>query len=199
MASIIDGYRGICEMQELLLLTLILLLALAVLIDIRWQRVPNWLSLTVLSIGFASQTLNGLWGFLSALGGMALGLVGLGIFYLRGGMGAGDVKLMAAVGSYLGIKLAALTLAYTLILGGVMAVLVILALVSRRYLYQRMPTHLRCGDSRLGGEKIIDANSINDNFPSLRQQRFPYVLAIALATLVVIYQFDLGFNFSGLI
>ncbi len=195
-------------MQDLLLLTLILLLASAVLIDIRWQRVPNWLSLTVLSIGFASQTLNGLWGFLSALGGMAVGLVGLGIFYLRGGMGAGDVKLMAAVGSYLGIKLAALTLAYTLVLGGVMAVFVILTLVSRRYLYQRIfthqvtaqlaPSHLKRGGTTASGQKMVDDDPTRDNFPRLRDQRFPYVLAITLATLVVIYQFGLGFNLSGL-
>jgi prepilin peptidase CpaA len=87
-------------------LTYSLLLAFlvpAVLIDHQQHRIPNFLSGGLLLIGLLAHVVfSGLEGFTVALFGAA---VGFGIFlipYIRRGMAAGDVKLMAAVGAVLG-------------------------------------------------------------------------------------------------
>jgi prepilin peptidase CpaA len=71
--------------------------------DFRSRRVPNWLTLTALLLGIALNVFlfktAGLW---ISLKGLALAcLVYLPLYFLRG-MGAGDVKLMAAIGAIVG-------------------------------------------------------------------------------------------------
>jgi prepilin peptidase CpaA len=99
------------------------LLGLAVWTDIREHRIPNWLVLGLLLIGFLYQVLmHGLNGLLFAMGGL---VVGIGIFigfYIGRGMGAGDVKLMGAVGSLLGPVGALLAGACSLVAGFILVV-----------------------------------------------------------------------------
>ncbi len=86
--------------------TLLIPLALTVWIawgDLRTRRIPNYLTLGTavagLAFNFMSHGLNGLAdGFL----GMLLGFACLILPYLWGGMGAGDVKALAALGAWLG-------------------------------------------------------------------------------------------------
>lgn len=86
-----------------LALLLMILVTLAGLIDIHSRRIPNWLTATGVVLGISVNAFlfgwPGLWFSLKGLG-LAL-LVYLPFFALRG-MGAGDVKLMAAVGSLIG-------------------------------------------------------------------------------------------------
>lgn len=71
--------------------------------DIRSRRIPNYLTLGTALAGLGFQ-LGGLG--LAGLGqgflGLLLGLVLMLPFYLKGGMGAGDVKALAALGAWLG-------------------------------------------------------------------------------------------------
>lgn len=98
------------------------LLTLAAVIDFRQRRIPNALSFG----GMAAGLLLGLaQGGVSGLSNSLLGLLTGGAlflpFYLARGMGAGDVKLMAAVGAFLGpwhTLLATITVA---LVGGVIA------------------------------------------------------------------------------
>ncbi len=94
---------NISNTNGLILLFLAGVLMIASVTDLRSQRIPNKLTYSTMIFGlvFAGMT-SGLAGFLQSLGGIALGLALLIGFYLLGGMGAGDVKLMAAVGSLLG-------------------------------------------------------------------------------------------------
>ena len=80
-----------------------ILLGLAVWTDMRKHRIPNWLVLGLLMVGFAYQVLvNGSIGMLYAVGGIAAGIAMFIGFYIGRGMGAGDVKLMGAAGALLG-------------------------------------------------------------------------------------------------
>jgi len=89
--------------------------------DLRERRVPNALTGTGLLLGLTLGALGGTGAFFSALGGAVLCfLVSLPVF-LVGGLGGGDVKLLAAVGSLLGLgKLPVALLAIALV-GGLMA------------------------------------------------------------------------------
>jgi prepilin peptidase CpaA len=91
--------------------------------DVRTRRIPNYLTLgtavTGLAYSFMSHGLSGLAdGFL----GILLGFACLILPYLWGGMGAGDVKALAALGAWLGPKLTLFLFCYMGIAGGVIAV-----------------------------------------------------------------------------
>jgi prepilin peptidase CpaA len=96
--------------------------------DLRTRRIPNWLVLTGLLLGFL---LNGFLfygqGVLRAAGGMGLALLIYLPMYMLRGMGGGDVKLMAALGAIAGWRLWLVIFIVSAILGGVMAVILTLA------------------------------------------------------------------------
>lgn len=75
----------------------------AIIDDLLHRRISNWIAVAALGGGIGWQLAEYGWkGFLYGLGGTAAGLAVFLIFYLRGGMGGGDVKLMAGFGALLG-------------------------------------------------------------------------------------------------
>ena len=71
--------------------------------DLVRRRIANWIPAAALAGGFGWQIGQSGWmGALYALAGAVLGFAVFLIFYLMGGMGGGDVKLMAGFGALLG-------------------------------------------------------------------------------------------------
>ncbi len=91
--------------------------------DLQAARIPNALTVTSGLLGLlAHATLPGGFGWSTSLGGMAAGLAVFFPFFALGGLGGGDVKLMAALGAWVGWP-AVLSLAlYTALAGGVVAI-----------------------------------------------------------------------------
>ena len=119
-------------------LYLLLVLLVAAVSDVRIQKIPNWLTLSAVVVGLACHTAtNGFAGFLFSLQGALLGLGLLMLFYLAAGMGAGDVKLMAAVGGLLGPKGVFVAFIYTALIGGIVAVALLLWKTGGRETLQR--------------------------------------------------------------
>ena len=105
----------------------IVYVTMVALIDLRTQRIPNLLSATAALLGLIAQvSLNGAPGLLSALAGAAIGLGMFLPFYLLRAVGAGDVKAMATVGIFLGAQATLLAVAFTLIVGAIVGVIVLL-------------------------------------------------------------------------
>ena len=108
------------------LVHILLLVPLAIIIayyDVRYRRIPNAFVLATLVGGLSINLIYaGLGGVLTSLGGCALAFVPLFILHIFGGMGAGDVKLFAAVGSVIGTSLVLPTLFIVVVTGGVIAV-----------------------------------------------------------------------------
>ncbi|MGI4854133.1 MAG: A24 family peptidase [Janthinobacterium lividum] len=92
--------------------------------DLRSRRIPNWLTGSGF---FAGLLLHFVYGGLPATGRALLAaLIAGGIFFvfcLAGGMGAGDVKLIAAVGSLAGLSSIAGVLIATALLGAIVAII----------------------------------------------------------------------------
>lgn len=90
--------------------------------DLRSRRIPNWLVLPFLGMGvLVSCWSHGWHGLGQSLSGAGLGLLLFGIFFMAGGMGAGDVKLCAAIGAWIGPSQLLIALVLTALVGGVMA------------------------------------------------------------------------------
>ena len=109
------------------LITAITISSVAAAADIRFRRIPNWLTYSAMLLGVGYHIIvNGTQGFFFGAGGLFLGLALLIVFYLTGGMGAGDVKLMGAVGALLGPKGVFITFIFTALVGGIYAIILLL-------------------------------------------------------------------------
>lgn len=93
--------------------------------DVSTRRIPNRLTFPAAAAGLAFGLLTtGPRGGLFALAGLALGLALFLPFFLLGGLGAGDVKLLAALGAWLGPRAILWTGLYGMIAGGLLALVV---------------------------------------------------------------------------
>lgn len=102
---------------------LVLILMVTSIFDLYHRRIPNRITYPSIILFPCTYCLIGGWdGLLFSLGGLALGFAVFIIPYSLGGMGAGDVKLMAAVGAALGFGQTTVALLLTGVCGGIMAI-----------------------------------------------------------------------------
>ncbi|MDQ3817031.1 MAG: A24 family peptidase, partial [Acidobacteriota bacterium] len=107
--------------------------------DVRYRRIPNAFVLATLSSGLIINTIyGGLGGTLMSLGGCAIAFMLMFILHIFGAMGAGDVKLFAAVGSLTGAQLVLPTFLVVILTGGALALLLTLRLGAVRTTMQRV-------------------------------------------------------------
>lgn len=104
------------------LIGLLALMMVAVFTDMRTRRVPNKLVAIGMLIGVASSLLPGSIGIAQSTGGLAVGIAMFLPMYMLRAMGAGDVKLMACAGAFLGIKATFFASLFAFALGGVLAI-----------------------------------------------------------------------------
>lgn len=98
---------------------LLILLILSVYYDWTRRKIPNRITMPAILIGVIWSTVNsGLDGFLFSVLGFLLGFAVFLVPYIYGGIGAGDVKLMAAIGSLMGWEFVLVAGLATAIFGG---------------------------------------------------------------------------------
>lgn len=106
--------------------TTIVIVGIAAAWDVRTGRIPNVITLPAICLGLALNMYDSGWpGLWAALAGTLVGLLTLAIPFALGGIGAGDVKLMAVVGALNGGPFAFKTFLLGAIAGGIMALAVI--------------------------------------------------------------------------
>jgi prepilin peptidase CpaA len=157
-------------MHNLIILALLCaILVIAVYGDIRSHRISNTLSLLGLMAGLGLQYLgNGLHGVTSGLLGAGVGLACFAPFYLLRSMGAGDVKLLAAVGAFLGPQGAFYAALFSLLAGGLGAI----GYVLWRAFRASVGSFVREGFAAAGASAVIAAQLA-------RRDRLPFALPIA--------------------
>jgi prepilin peptidase CpaA len=94
--------------------------------DWRTRRIPNWLTVPALLVGVVANSVAGGWaGAKSSLLGAGLGLAVLLPFVLVRSLGAGDWKLVGALGAFLGFERLIVVLFAAILVAGVMAVILV--------------------------------------------------------------------------
>ncbi len=143
--------------------------------DLRSRRIPNWLVLPFFVAGVAvSCFLYGWHGLGHSLGGAGLGLLLYGVLFFMGGMGAGDVKLCAAIGAWIGPMQLIYALVFTGLAGGVMA----LAWAAWGGFLKELFQHtgdLAFGSKQERGEAVLT---------NPQRRKMPYAPAIAIGTFI---------------
>jgi len=109
------------------IVAVIVVVVTAAVFDVRRRRIPNWISVSgaVLGVGLNAIVSHGLQGVVFALEGMALGFGIYFVLYALRAMGAGDVKLMAAVGSLVGWQNWLGVFFISAIVGGILALIIV--------------------------------------------------------------------------
>ncbi len=150
----------------------------AALVDVRQRRIPNRLTYPMMICGLVVQTLvNGWHGLLfSVLGGLFFGGIFM-LFYLVRAMGAGDVKLAAALGCVVGLSASVNVLLSTALAGGVLA-LIYVAFSGRLMTTLKNTARVFGFHARHGLHSHPEVNLDNP-----KAVRMPYGLAFAAGTL----------------
>lgn len=106
---------------------LVVLFLSAAITDLRWKKIYNYQTYPAMICGLIIGWIaGGVPGLLASLGGLVVGLSLLLIFYMLGGVGAGDVKLLGAIGALKGATFILYTMFYAGLVGGAMAFAIII-------------------------------------------------------------------------
>jgi prepilin peptidase CpaA len=166
------------EVQSVMTGTVLAILAIAAREDILQQRIPNTLNAAGLLLGVSLAVLAGGWnGLVDSAGGALVGTASFMPFYLRRGMGAGDVKLMAAAGAFLSPADALLAAALALVTGCIWATAIIVWRMAEPALRLEAPS--AAGATRVW--RAVAEVSIT------RKERFPYAVAIGAGVVVALW------------
>ena len=181
---------------------LILLVLTSATFDAKEQRIPNKVTFTGILIGLVFNLVMGGWtGLLYSFFGL---LAGIAIFFIPiavGGMGAGDVKLMGAIGALMGWRFSMETAIYSALVGGVM---VLVYLLYTRKLRDTLSGMLLAFVQVLN--RIIQKKGYNEKLMKVEQTFYkngkeykkiyiPYGVAIAGGTVLVLIANSQGIQF----
>jgi prepilin peptidase CpaA len=176
-------------MENIQIIFLSALLISAAAIDLRTQKIPNLIVYPSMLIALTyNSILNGTEGLLFSAGGIAIGTALLIIPYFMGGMGAGDAKLMGAIGGFLGAKGVFFAFFLTAAVGGIYALIVVVVYRSkfRGFFRKQLNTLI---SFILMRKYVPDTGEIVKNRPQLC-----YGLPIAIGTGVFIILEIIGYK-----
>ncbi|CZQ80842.1 Hypothetical protein Tpal_125 [Trichococcus palustris] len=180
---------------------LLILVMLSGFFDAKERKIPNKITFPGILIGILLNLFAGGWmGLIQSIGGL---LVGLAIFFLPfvvGGMGAGDVKLMGAIGALMGWRFSLVTALYSALVGGFMVLVYLLytgklrdyikkmVLSLIRFLFQLM--------NQLGYNEKIDhlQQRFVKNGQNYTKIYIPYGIAIAGGAVLVLIVYNQGID-----
>lgn len=149
-------------------------IAAAVLLDLRLRKIPNRLVIAGALVAIGTSLLPGSIGLSQSVGGLAIGLAMLLPMYVVRAMGAGDVKLMAAVGAFLGMNATFIAALLTFCAGGLLALVYSASAGTLRQTGSNLKTFIYHTAVRAAGGGMPDAGDM-----PVGGARMPYSLAIA--------------------
>ncbi len=158
--------------------------AVAAVSDLRTRRLPNWLTVPAFAAAVLAHTaVNGLGGLGFALAGFATGFSILLALWLIGGGGGGDVKLMGALGAWLGTSLTLAVFFASTVLAVVATAAILLAGMFTRGFRYVQRRYLRPAST---SRPVKQKHSAGADDARVRRRVLPYAVPVALGTWAVL-------------
>lgn len=146
--------------------------AAAAVLDLRTRRIPNYLTVPAALAGLAYHSFaTAGWGVGTSLAGFVVGFGLLLLPWLLGGGGMGDVKLLGALGAWLGPKLMLVAFGASVLFAGVGAVMMIAVMMMKQGMSKTQGQHL---SAKLGAGSEIQKQP--------RRRLMPFAVPVAVST-----------------
>lgn len=150
---------------------LIIILLFTSFYDILYKRIPNIAPVIIVILGFTYHyLLTGSAGLSISLYGLVTGLSMTLFFYRFAHLGAGDVKLIATIGCFVGYQSILLIIAYSYVISAILGVIFIKLWLP--WYQSRQKNH-------------------SEPTKNLRSERIPMAPGISIATIYVMYSYPL--------
>lgn len=160
-------------------IAVLVFVAAAVITDLKWLRIPNWITVPAFILALAFYGIVDGWsGLLFSLAGFGTGFGILFLLWAIGGGGGGDVKLMGAVGAWVGA-------------------LPVLAIFIGSAIFAVMCTVIMMAMNRINGHRVLQTESTSEESSTIQarnnplKQHVPYAVPVAMATICVILALQL--------
>ncbi len=121
--------------------------SVAAVVDVWSRRIPNWLTFGAFGLGIiVNVLLHGIDGLVLSVAGAALGIAILLPFYALRAIGAGDVKLLGAIGALVGPQLLVSIALYAALAGGAISIAILMVrgrlsiALDELFVQRRLPT-----------------------------------------------------------
>ncbi|MGS0824283.1 A24 family peptidase [Shewanella sp. 0m-8] len=148
---------------------------IAILIDLTRERIPNWLSILAIFVGFSINSYFAhLGGFATSFLGFLLAFIVLFPTFILKILGAGDIKLMMGIGALMGPTLLMWSIAYGIVAGALTSLLLILWKTGFSGCYKTLKRYWDCFYLRTYFKPEADEAA---------GQRVPYAPALAIGWL----------------
>lgn len=153
--------------------------AAAAMIDLRTKRIPNYLTMPAALLGLAYHSFAPAgWGIGTSLAGLGVGLALLLLPWLLGGGGMGDVKLLGALGAWLGPRLMLIAFGTSVLFAAIGAALILASMIVTQGMVKTKNKHLQIGGTKNQKKK-------NQKPPS-RRRMLPFAVPVAISTWCVL-------------
>jgi prepilin peptidase CpaA len=156
-------------------LGIILTCLVAVVTDLKSRKIPNWLTFASLASALLiAPVLHGWMELPTSMLGTLAGLAVFLPFFIAGWLGAGDVKLLAALGAWGGAWFAADTAVHSILIGGVLGVVALLVRGTLLDFFRRFWQFLR---------SIVYRELEREQFKVDTGSQLPFAIPMALAAM----------------
>ncbi|GGH77579.1 prepilin peptidase CpaA [Pullulanibacillus pueri] len=162
---------------------LFLFIIIAFIWDVKYKKLPNLLTFGGMAIALVIHLIfDHLEGFLASSLGLLVGGGVMLILYFFRAVGAGDVKLFAAIGAFTGIQLALYSMMYSIIYAGIIGLIILLC--TRQFMIRMMNGLLEVLNS-------VTSRSFKalEEYKRKESLRFPFMYAVLPAIVTTYYYF----------
>ncbi|MCX7843507.1 MAG: A24 family peptidase [Clostridia bacterium] len=167
------------EIIQIQLIELWILVAVALISDIKANKITNCITLPFVLMGIATNFFRTGWsGAVDSVFGVLTPAVLLFVLYGLRMLGAGDIKLFCAIGAIMGLSFALYAMAYSFLAGGVIAVIIIIikknGLKRLKYVFNYLKTCIL----------TVSIHPYSDFMDQNDSGKFPFAIAIAFGTFI---------------